>query len=171
MAKSLLHLILPPTFRLLARIFSLPNRRFYTPATNYTSVPSEFSGDGLRPIPSLIDLPSSAGIEIGGIGSGSNYKKFVGGREIKLRGVNGVNGKAESNGVIVLNEEDEDQLDSVDAVGTGGMKKKDKDGETIKHYDADGTYSAEVTMLVTLLMEVHSVDQGGRVRWHLYPGQ
>src|SRR5690348_10144707 len=70
LAKTTLHLILPPIFRGLSRVFSLPSRRFYTPATDYTSVPSEFSGDGLHPIPSVIDLPSSARIEVGGIGSG-----------------------------------------------------------------------------------------------------
>ncbi|KAF9011774.1 hypothetical protein BDQ17DRAFT_1344805, partial [Cyathus striatus] len=42
-AKSTLHLVLPPIFRLLAKIFDLPNRRFYTPATDYKSVPSEFN--------------------------------------------------------------------------------------------------------------------------------
>ena len=35
-AKSVLHLILPPIFRGLSKIFELPNRRFYTPATEYT---------------------------------------------------------------------------------------------------------------------------------------
>ncbi|KIY51066.1 hypothetical protein FISHEDRAFT_13986, partial [Fistulina hepatica ATCC 64428] len=76
LAKSLLHLILPPTFRLLSQVFTLPNRRFYTPATDYKHVPSEFaSADGrfaLHPIPSVIDLSSTAAIEYGGIGSGHN---------------------------------------------------------------------------------------------------
>ena len=47
-------MVLPPTFRLLSHLFTLPHRRFYTPATDYTSVPPE---KGLRPIPSVIDLP------------------------------------------------------------------------------------------------------------------
>ncbi|KAH9916229.1 PAP2-domain-containing protein, partial [Amylocystis lapponica] len=53
-AKSLSHMVLPPIFRLLAQLFTLPHRRFYTPATDYTNVPPE---KGLHPIPSLIDLP------------------------------------------------------------------------------------------------------------------
>jgi len=61
LAKSILHLILPPTFRLLAQAFTLPNRRFYTPATDYKNVPSEL---GLRPIPSVIDLPEHLGMEM-----------------------------------------------------------------------------------------------------------
>ena len=79
LAKSALHVILPPTFRLLAQFFRLPHRRFYTPATEYKSVPSEFhsnssGGFGLRPIPSVIDLPTKVGVgrEVGGIGSGMN---------------------------------------------------------------------------------------------------
>ncbi|THV04795.1 hypothetical protein K435DRAFT_746622 [Dendrothele bispora CBS 962.96] len=130
LAKSLLHLILPPTFRFLSRMFSLPNRRFYTPATDYKSVPSEFnsseSGLGLRPIPSVIDLPGTGlgvGIEVGGIGSGVG----VDGRnrsEIKSRAEKGkVNGVMEK-----------------DSVGNGvgvGEKDNGKEDTTVKHYDAD----------------------------------
>lgn len=44
-----------PTFiPSLAQGFALPNRQFYTPATDYKNVPSEL---GLRPIPSHINLP------------------------------------------------------------------------------------------------------------------
>src|ERR1700732_1936696 len=60
LAKSILHMILPPTFRLLAQAFTLPHRRFYTPATDYKNVPSEL---GLRPIPSVIDLPEHLAME------------------------------------------------------------------------------------------------------------
>ncbi|KAF8580179.1 hypothetical protein K439DRAFT_1357631 [Ramaria rubella] len=55
-AKAVFHAILPPTFRFAAHIFTLPNRRFYTPATDYEHVPTEL---GLHPIPSVIDLPNS----------------------------------------------------------------------------------------------------------------
>ena len=41
LAKSVLHMILPPKFLLLAQAFMLPNRRFYTLATDYTNIPSE----------------------------------------------------------------------------------------------------------------------------------
>ncbi|KAJ7595976.1 sphingosine-1-phosphate phosphatase [Mycena floridula] len=85
-AKSLSHLVLPPTYRFFARAIQLPNRRFYTPATDYKNVPSEFNTDGLgalRAVPSVIDLPGTGGVgeEVGGIGSGT--KSFDGG--LKLR--------------------------------------------------------------------------------------
>ncbi|KAF7288673.1 Sphingosine-1-phosphate phosphatase [Mycena chlorophos] len=66
-AKAIMHSALPPTFRFLAKLIRLPNRRFYTPATDYTSIPPV---DTLHPIPSVIDLTATAGVEIGGIGSG-----------------------------------------------------------------------------------------------------
>ncbi|KAG6907686.1 hypothetical protein DXG01_007789 [Tephrocybe rancida] len=124
LAKSALHLILPPTFRGLARVFSLPNRRFYTPATDYKSVPSEFSGDGIHPIPSVIDLPSSAGvgIEVGGIGSGVSGASAYASNGIKLRG----NGSSEKGG------SEQGQYQAAGAVPELGEKNKD-----VKHYDAD----------------------------------
>ncbi|KAG6887473.1 hypothetical protein C0992_012125 [Termitomyces sp. T32_za158] len=128
LAKSALHLILPPTFRGLARVFDLPNRRFYTPATDYKSVPSEFSGNGIHPIPSVIDLPSSAevGIEIGGIGSGVSgaSQHGLGTNEIKMRG-GGFNEK-----------ETPGQEKNVG----GGVVPELAEGEKIKdvkHYDAE----------------------------------
>ncbi|KAJ7154572.1 sphingosine-1-phosphate phosphatase [Mycena filopes] len=71
-AKALLHRALPPTFRFLATHVPLPNRRFYTPATDYTRVPT-VGTLALHPVPSVIDLPSMSGtgVEVGGIGSGS----------------------------------------------------------------------------------------------------
>jgi len=60
-AKSSLHFALPRIFRFLASIFTLPNRRFYTPATDYEDVPME---RGLHPIPSVIDLPSQLQLEM-----------------------------------------------------------------------------------------------------------
>ncbi|KAJ3813416.1 sphingosine-1-phosphate phosphatase [Lentinula lateritia] len=99
-AKSLLGLLLPPLFRLVARVvgaarvklgmrwLGMPNRRFYLPATEYRGpVPNGFIGieegevEGdeyelgrrMGSIPSVIDLPSTltVGVEIqGGIGSG-----------------------------------------------------------------------------------------------------
>ncbi|KAH8823214.1 sphingosine-1-phosphate phosphatase [Flagelloscypha sp. PMI_526] len=87
-AKSLLHIILPPVYRLAAKCMELPNRRFYTPATDYKNVPSEFSSEhGLRAVPSVIDLPIT-GEEVGGIGSGEggvvkrrHGEKVVGGED------------------------------------------------------------------------------------------
>jgi len=81
-AKSSLHFALPRIFRFLANIFTLPNRRFYTPATDYEDVPME---RGLHPIPSVIDLPSQLQLEAGdenvsastgrGVVTGSGMKK------------------------------------------------------------------------------------------------
>ena len=68
-AKFLLHRILPPTFRFLSQLVTLPHRRFYTPATDYKNVP--FSPDlqgrgsgGLRAIPSVLDLPGMVELEV-----------------------------------------------------------------------------------------------------------
>lgn len=55
-AKTTMHLLLPPLFRGLARLFTLPHRRFYTPATDYKGPVPEVEG-GLRSIPSVIDIP------------------------------------------------------------------------------------------------------------------
>lgn len=60
-AKASLHFALPRIYRFLAGIFTLPNRRFYTPATDYEEVPIE---RGLHPIPSVIDLPSQFQLEM-----------------------------------------------------------------------------------------------------------
>ncbi|KAG1767644.1 PAP2 superfamily-domain-containing protein [Suillus occidentalis] len=43
--KSLLHLVLPPIFRLLASSFDLPHRRFYIPATDYRHMPVSAIGE------------------------------------------------------------------------------------------------------------------------------
>ncbi|KAF9538128.1 hypothetical protein CPC08DRAFT_808238 [Agrocybe pediades] len=137
LAKSALHIILPPTFRLLARVFRLPHRRFYTPATEYKTVPSEFHspGDdgvfGLHPIPSVIDLPSAGGVgfEVGGIGSGVEGATY-GDRDLKIRPVNGngtSNGYSEKNGNVNI------------SLGASDQERLGKDGPrpNVKHYDAD----------------------------------
>ncbi|KAF9446990.1 hypothetical protein P691DRAFT_707521 [Macrolepiota fuliginosa MF-IS2] len=136
LAKSALHLILPPTFRLFSRAFQLPNRRFYTPATEYKSVPSEFAvtpqGLGvLHPIPSVIDLPSKAGVGINldeGVANalamkGRNGTVWDGGVKMRLVGgqlnEKGGNGKSKGGSMQVKFEDEEAK------------------GETVKHYDAD----------------------------------
>lgn len=55
--KKTMHLILPTIFRSASKLFefTLPTRKHYKAATDYTSVPRATS---LRPIPSFIDLPS-----------------------------------------------------------------------------------------------------------------
>ncbi|KAF9474578.1 hypothetical protein BDN70DRAFT_815445 [Pholiota conissans] len=146
-AKSTLHLILPPTFRLLARAFSLPRRRFYTPATEYKSVPSEFhspidgGGFGLHPIPSVIDLPGMGGVsvEVGGIGSGvrgvSRASNF---RSGDLKNRSGVgNGKILNglNGTSMVNGEKNEIANPI--VQDRESSGKDESQESVKHYDAD----------------------------------
>lgn len=126
-AKSALHLILPPTYRLLARAFRLPHRRFYTPATEYKNVPSEFhvagpgGGFGLHPIPSVIDLPATGdiGFEVGGIGSGVDING-PGNDFKKIRSVHGSAVSSEKGGFVNVNGVD-----------------KDEEDEKVKHYDAD----------------------------------
>lgn len=116
LAKSVLHLVLPPLFRALAHRFDLPNRRFYTPATDYAHVPVE---NGLRPIPSVIDLPSA--LEVSGVyaedardgikrrGRGATTKQDLLGKELPA-----YQGKELENGK-----------------GTTHL------GAEVKHYDAD----------------------------------
>ena len=144
LAKSILHIILPPIFRLLSQSIRLPHRRFYTPATEYKNVPSEFhlfhsssiaggredrgAGTfGLHPIPSVIDLPTSAGmgVEVGGFGSGVEGVS----KDLKMRvfGSGGVgNGEKMGNG----------NRDDKESAG--------KDGQIsdVKHYDADGEFTS-----------------------------
>jgi hypothetical protein len=151
-AKSALHIILPPTFRLLARAFQLPHRRFYTPATEYKTVPSEFhspgegGGFGLHPVPSVIDLPSSAGVsvEVGGIGSGveshnGRYQTLANGTgnkgDLKMRFNSLTNEKAlSSNGsahVSSLQDKERTGIEGVVGSAQSGV------AAPTKHYDAD----------------------------------
>ncbi|KAF7968988.1 hypothetical protein HWV62_28716 [Athelia sp. TMB] len=135
-AKSTLHLVLPPTFRLLMKIFTLPHRRFYTPASDYKSVPSDL---GLRPIPSVIDLPGMLGMEMevdGGRASGL-ASPLGGGDEVRARSKIG-NGNGEKfrklghgtiYGANAGNEKRGWELEK-----NGDAQVKD---EPVKHYDAD----------------------------------
>ena len=59
-----MHFLLPPLFRGLARLFTLPHRRFYTPATDYNGPVPEVEG-GFRSIPSVIDIPRMLELEGG----------------------------------------------------------------------------------------------------------
>ncbi|KAG1833654.1 PAP2 superfamily-domain-containing protein [Suillus subalutaceus] len=116
LAKSLLHLVLPPLFRLLASSFDLPHRRFYTPATDYQHMPVESS---LRPIPSVIDLPGVLAVstirERSALGRTS---------EVKRRGVKSNDGSPSANGENYSGSELENS--------NGPSQRKE-----VKHYDAD----------------------------------
>ncbi|KAH8101950.1 hypothetical protein BXZ70DRAFT_932625 [Cristinia sonorae] len=121
-AKFLMHRILPPIFRFLAQLFTLPRRRFYTPATDYKNVPAE---KGLRAIPSVIDFGSGGDFEIDGIGASTAHSKELShgqGRQIKLRkGGSKLEKSPLSYGDSFLGLEE-----------LGG-----KEVEVVKHYDAD----------------------------------
>ncbi|KAJ3823983.1 hypothetical protein F5880DRAFT_1563183 [Lentinula raphanica] len=146
--------------RLGVRWLGMPNRRFYLPATEYRgSVPMGLMGSGggedegqgdflgfgngdgeeydlgrrMRPIPSVIDLPSTLklGVEMeGGIGSGFARRDKSGkGREIKSRTGNGSSKLA--------NQVDEDTVYSPD----GDEEKLGSGRRKHVHYDADGEFS------------------------------
>jgi dihydrosphingosine 1-phosphate phosphatase len=166
-AKAALHLILPPIFRFFAKAIHLPNRRFYIPATDYKKMPSDFNspGGGLRSIPSLIDLPGSrgVGVEVGGIGSGSGVgvgPEFRHG-EIKLRGGNSnieekdkLSAREKSNGHVCVAEEEEETRDG-------------KDGQPVKHYDADGECSLIYRQgCAEAIISVDSPDKGFCICWN-----
>ena len=86
-------------------------------------------GFGLHPIPSVIDLPTSAGVEVevGGIGSGVDGVS----RDLKMRFGSGV-----GNGVNEKNRNGNGYTTSNDKESAG------KDGQisNVKHYDADGEF-------------------------------
>ncbi|TRM64665.1 hypothetical protein BD626DRAFT_547068 [Schizophyllum amplum] len=131
-AKSALHIILPPVFRLLSKLFDLPNRRFYTPATDYKNVPSEFvderGGFRLHAIPSVIDLPGMAGMEVGGVGSGVSghaVARRLGESEMKLRQGGGVTTEKANNTPLPSRP------------GTPSPREEETMVQRLKHYDAD----------------------------------
>jgi hypothetical protein len=123
LAKSLLHLVLPPLFRLLASSFDLPHRRFYTPATDYQHMPVESS---LRPIPSVIDLPGV--LEVSAIREKSALGRTS---EVKRRGAKSNDSSLSANGESYSGSELENS--------NGPSQRKE-----VKHYDADGECPARL---------------------------
>ncbi|KAL6301478.1 hypothetical protein BKA93DRAFT_797667 [Sparassis latifolia] len=122
-AKALFHMILPPIFRLLSHLFTLPHRRFYTPATDYTTMPPE---KGLRPIPSVIDLPHMMELQHDeGGASGRRYGNAYGHSKsaVKLR-----------NARVKISEKG---IDSKDKTGLELEESGGKVDAVVKHYDAD----------------------------------
>ncbi|GJJ10601.1 hypothetical protein Clacol_004828 [Clathrus columnatus] len=73
--KSTLHLLLPPLYRTLSKLISLPNRRFYTPATEYERVPLRRGWEHLGP--SVVDLGEL------GVGSGTGEVVSATGRGMR----------------------------------------------------------------------------------------
>ncbi len=126
-AKFLLHRILPPTFRFLAQLVTLPHRRYYTPATDYTNVPQD---KGLRAIPSVLDLPGMFELEMDGVSTARAVDPLTARRrDIKLRngGGRGV-GKSEKFADGFAQE----------GLGLGIEEMGGKEADVVKHYDADG---------------------------------
>jgi hypothetical protein len=138
-AKATLHTALPPIFRLLARAVALPNRRFYTPATDYAHVPA----DGLHPIPSMIDL-TSLGVEEE---QDAHVTSASGIREGVVRRSNGKSARVASESGRVPEKQ---------SLRISGVDVK---GEDVKHYDADGQ-STSVLLHKHLLTILFSLDQG-----------
>ena len=124
-------------------------------------MPSDFSKEGgvLHTIPSVIDLPSAGnvgmaerrnGTGVKGRGNDARVKqRFSGVDKVKVKRPNEVNEKV---------DEKED---------------KDKDGEPIKHYDADGESLFPLPLsnrLLTIFFVCDSAYQGSCVRWHCNTG-
>lgn len=125
-AKAVFHAVLPPTFRFAAHIFTLPNRRFYTPATDYERVPTQ---KGLHPIPSVIDLLQSPTV----VTESSATLPRVGGEGLKLR--NGGTSGSKTAGRLSLR----DNVPVNTVVENAGNVESERGGGR-KHYDADGEY-------------------------------
>jgi hypothetical protein len=114
-------------------------------------VPSEFhsSGDGggfgLHPIPSVIDLPSTAqmSVEVGGIGSGVEGVSNVhmnGERDLKMRSGNGAGAAYATNGSLVNGHSEKNGNGSLGPVLDKESTGKEGQAPPVKHYDADGMF-------------------------------
>lgn len=123
MAKHVLHAVLPPLFRKLARLFTLPNRRFYTPATDYDGSVPEGDG-GLRSIPSVIDIPGMMHSSDGGASTAlPQYALGIPrGDGASVRG-------GKQNGSLAVEKT---------GVVTPTVVVVEEEDESVKHYDADG---------------------------------
>jgi hypothetical protein len=130
-AKATLHFALPRIFRFLANIFTLPNRRFYTPATDYEEVPIE---RGLHPIPSVIDLPSQlqVGVDDENV-SASTGRGNATPLDMKRRrnaSKVGFSQDAKAHG-----EKDNASVRQASETASDGAKASETE---VKHYDAEG---------------------------------
>ncbi|KAG9054832.1 hypothetical protein FS842_004011 [Serendipita sp. 407] len=144
--KQIMHTVLPPMFRWASGLvgnlgFTLPNRRWYTPATEYERVPV----DGLHPIPSSMNLPAELSQRTGFGEFGHDENAHTTGRLPHAHIHNGAEmhmkwrGSASSSGVGVGHVPTRAYVDSK---GEKIDEYDDLDGqdinhERIKHYDAD----------------------------------
>ncbi|OSD02614.1 PAP2-domain-containing protein [Trametes coccinea BRFM310] len=134
-AKSFCHFILPPTFRFLSHLFTLPNRRFYTPATDYTSVPAD---KGLRPIPSVIDLPGMVEYEVDGVGAAAAAASTA--RRNASRGYGAIKqraGRSKLDQELEISEKNAKGEDAAYPAQDLWTEPRGKGEDAVKHYDAD----------------------------------
>ncbi len=139
-AKPTLQLVLPPIFRFLSQIMTLPSRRWYTPATEYKSVPME-NLNGLSAIPSVIDLPSALATSHE---TGHSLRRIAATEGLKRRRVEGATEKGSPNNLenAVVEE-----------------------SSRVRHYDADGALLSAVENSVPKSNGVCSAYTGGCVFW------
>ena len=145
-AKSFCLSVLPPIFRFLSHLVTLPHRRFYTPATDYTSVPP---ANGLRPIPSVIDLPNMVEYEVDGVGldaaaAASSARRSYGATALtRMKNRKGArlesDEKAVGRGPLSMAGQEVDDGDESDPAG-----------KDVKHYDADGEWCASSCVVVVM---------------------
>jgi len=134
LAKFVFHRTLPPTFRFLAQLMTLPHRRYYTPATDYTNVPED---NGLRPFPSVLDLPGMLKLEGDSVSTAHNTTLSSSNGSMKSRGSGRGNSRVSSEKLGMPGSDRE--FSSRDGLGLaldsemGGRKVRD----SVKHYDAD----------------------------------
>ena len=126
LAKSLLHRALPPAYRFLAQLMTLPHRRFYTPATDYTSMPFSPDQRGLRAIPSVLNLPGVVALEVDDVNVTTTARDADMLRELKMRFARS---KAGGEKVTII-PVDMDQDQELGGKTTG----------VVKHYDATGEF-------------------------------
>jgi hypothetical protein len=121
-AKRVCLAILPPIFRLFSReVGPLPTRRWYTPATDYSSVPADAAH--LRTVPSVIDLPS-AGVVKSGVLPRAHIYRMTEGTETKQRFGKGIQ---EKKGLQMVDRQ---------VLGEDAVREV-----KVKHYDADGEFT------------------------------
>jgi dihydrosphingosine 1-phosphate phosphatase len=127
--KPTLQKILPPTFRFLATVFTLPRRRWYTPATEYEKVPDEHVLNRRRlgmgaSVPSVIDLSTtfSSGLEVDAAST-----------NIGIYRISTIEGLTRRRAEI-LGDADEVSVESE----TETLLKSEHSEDRVRHYDADG---------------------------------
>ena len=128
--KPVLQRILPPTFRFLATVFTLPRRRWYTPATEYEKVPDEHVLDRRRlgmvaSVPSVIDLSTTFSSNLGAASSSNLGISRISSVAGLTRRKPEVVGDAEGNSEVLIQSKLANPING-------------KEAEQVRHYDADG---------------------------------